>query len=117
MAEKAVLEVMLTYERPFIVLCQNRGEAEGLARLCAAYFGVEKIRFYHSELTDEEKKAVEEWFCASEDGILTTSGALGIKICLSGIAGVIQTGSQEVSDVFMKDKEFAFNFIRKNRAQ
>ena len=42
-------------KKPLIIFCGTRHRTEEMARLCSAYFGQEKTRFYHAGLTKEEK--------------------------------------------------------------
>ncbi|MCR4822337.1 MAG: RecQ family ATP-dependent DNA helicase [Treponema sp.] len=101
--KKAVLEAALTMKKPLIIFCGTRHRTEEMARLCAAYFGSEKTRFYHAGLTKEEKKAVEEWFFASKDGILAATCAYGMGVDKSDIASVIHLDAPEHLENFVQE--------------
>lgn len=101
--EKAALELALKMKKPLIIFCGSRRRTEEMAHLCAAYFGREKIRFYHAGLTKEEKTAVEEWFFNSTDGILTATCAYGMGVDKSDIASVIHLDAPEHLENFVQE--------------
>ena len=101
--KKAALEAALTMKKPLIIFCGTRRRTEEMARLCAAYFGAEKTRFYHAGLTKEEKTTVEEWFFASKDGILAATCAYGMGVDKSDIASVIHLDAPEHLENFVQE--------------
>lgn len=101
--KKAVLEAALVMKKPLIIFCGTRRSAEDMGRLCAAYFGAEKVRFYHAGLTKEEKSAAEKWFFDSKDGILTATCAYGMGVDKPNIASVIHLDVPEHLENFVQE--------------
>ncbi|MBB5224819.1 RecQ family ATP-dependent DNA helicase [Treponema ruminis] len=101
--KKAALELALTMKKPLIIFCGSRRRTEEMAHVCSSYFGREKTRFYHAGLTREEKRAVEEWFFNSTDGILTATCAYGMGVDKSDIASVIHLDAPEHLENFVQE--------------
>jgi len=85
----AVRDILRSVERPAIVFCGSRTRTWKLAHYLAFYYGYERVRFYHAGLEKEEKKAIEEWFFASQEGILVATCAYGMGVDKSNIRTVI----------------------------
>lgn len=101
--KKAVLEAALTMKKPMIIFCGTRRRTEEMARICAAYFGSEKAKFYHAGLTKEEKAEIEDWFFSSKDGILAATCAYGMGVDKSDIASVIHLDAPEHLENFVQE--------------
>ncbi|WP_294427410.1 RecQ family ATP-dependent DNA helicase [uncultured Treponema sp.] len=101
--KKAALEAALTMKKPLIIFCGTRRRTEEMAHLCSAYFGLDKIRFYHAGLSKEEKIAVEEWFFNSKDGILAATCAYGMGVDKSDIASVVHLDAPEHLENFVQE--------------
>ena len=101
--KKAALEKALTMKKPMIIFCGSRRRTEEMAHLCAAYFGLEKTRFYHAGMTKEEKDAVEKWFFVSTDGILCATCAFGMGVDKSDIATVVHLDCPEHLEAFVQE--------------
>ncbi len=76
-------------ERPAVVFCATRGGAEETARLLRRRLGEKEIFFYHAGLERAEKKAVEDWFMKSNDGILAATCAYGMGVDKANVRTVI----------------------------
>ena len=101
--KKAALEAALTMKKPLIIFCGTRHRTEEMARLCSAYFGQEKTRFYHAGLSKEEKNSIEEWFFNSKDGILAATCAYGMGVDKSDIASVVHLDAPEHLENFVQE--------------
>lgn len=101
--KKAALECALTLKKPLIIFCGTRRRAEETARLCAAYFGQEKTRFYHAGMTKEEKSAVEAWFYNSKDGIIAATCALGMGVDKADIATTVHLDCPPSLEAFAQE--------------
>lgn len=84
-----LLELCKTEEKPLIIFCNTRANAEDIARDVAEDYGYETVRFYHAGLTNKEKQAVENWFFNSNSGILCATCAYGMGIDKANIRTVI----------------------------
>ncbi|MDA3939837.1 MAG: DEAD/DEAH box helicase [Spirochaetia bacterium] len=66
------------YDYPVLIFSRSRSGAELTARMLREQLGRDNIFFYHAGLSREEKTRIEEWFYASDDGILIATIAYGI---------------------------------------
>ena len=78
--EHSLLRLARELPRPLLVFCSSREGTQMLARLLRERLGEKEIRFYHAGLERPEKKEVEEWFFASETGILIATCAYGMGV-------------------------------------
>ena len=101
--QKAVLRAVAESERPLIVFCGTRARTEITARLLAEYVGNEHVRFYHAGMTKEEKAAVESWFFASGDGILTATCAYGMGMDKGNIRTVVHLDAPAHLENFVQE--------------
>lgn len=75
--------------RPAVVFCRTRGICERTALELRRALDDSRIRFYHAGLSKPEKKAVEEWFLDSRDGVLVATCAYGMGVDKKDIRTVI----------------------------
>lgn len=101
--QKAVLECAKKMKKPMIIFCATRPRTEDTARLLNDYFGSGKVKFYHAGMTKEEKKAVEQWFFDSNDGILTATCAYGMGMDKGNIYSVVHLDSPEHLENFIQE--------------
>lgn len=101
--QKAVLRVVAESARPLIVFCGTRARTERMARLLAEYVGYGHVRFYHAGMTKTEKDAVESWFFASDDGILTATCAYGMGMDKGNIRTVVHVDAPAHLENFVQE--------------
>ena len=90
LARERCLEGLLRrLPRPAIVFCSSREGTQILAERLKRRLASEELRFYHAGLERGEKKAIEEWFYTSEEGILTATCAYGLGVDKKNIRTVI----------------------------
>lgn len=65
---------------PMIVFRSSRDGARLAAEALARRLGRDRVRWYHAGLGREEKRAVEDWFLPSGDGILVATVAFGMGV-------------------------------------
>ncbi|MDR1626568.1 MAG: RecQ family ATP-dependent DNA helicase [Spirochaetia bacterium] len=87
--DEALAEVLRQAAKPALVFCASRKGAEMSARYLRRRLGSLGIFFYHAGLEREEKKAVEQWFFASGDGVLCATCAYGMGVDKADIRTVI----------------------------
>lgn len=75
--------------KPLLVFCASRVGAQITAERLVRVLGTREVRFYHAGMTKAERKAVEDWFLPSRDGILTATCAFGMGIDKPDIRAVI----------------------------
>ena len=92
-----------TLPRPAIVFCASRTSAEITARQLREQSGEKEIFFYHAGLSREEKKAVEEWFFTSGNGILCATCAYGMGVDKSNIRTVIHREPPATIEAFLQE--------------
>jgi ATP-dependent DNA helicase RecQ len=80
--------LVCSMEKPILIFDQSRA---GVRQICEALrerTGIQAL-FYHAGLSREEKKAVEEWFMNSADGVLAATCAYGMGVDKRNIRTVI----------------------------
>jgi len=90
-------------ERPALVFCRSRDSARLTAAELRYRLGEREIYYYHAGLSREEKKRVEEWFFASEDGILAATCAYGMGIDKPDIRTVIHYSPPETVEAYLQE--------------
>ena len=83
--KRTAFKLAIRLPKPLIVFCGTRKHAEDMARELMAYYGGDRVKFYHAGLEKEEKTEVEKWFYPKKDAILCCTCALVLvliqKIC------------------------------------
>ena len=97
--------VRLTRElpRPLIVFCSSREGAQMLSRLLIERLGEPEVRFYHAGLERPEKKTIEEWFYASDDGILCSTCAYGLGVDKRNIRSVVHYEAPPSVEAYLQE--------------
>jgi ATP-dependent DNA helicase RecQ len=88
-SEHSLLGLARSLARPLLVFASSREGVQMLARLLSERLGESEVRFYHAALEKAEKKKVEEWFFASDTGILVSTCAYGMGVDKKNIRSVI----------------------------
>jgi ATP-dependent DNA helicase RecQ len=99
----AVAELLAKSEKPAIVFCSSRHGTETLARYLRAKLDETEVRFYHAGLERAEKDAVEKWFFASKNGILTATCAYGMGVDKSDIRTVIHRDCPPSVEAYLQE--------------
>ena len=101
--EHSLLRLAREMPRPLLVFCSSREGAQMLARLLSDRLGEGEIRFYHAGLERGEKKAVEGWFLASEQGILCSTCAYGMGVDKKNIRSVIHYEAPSSVEAYLQE--------------
>lgn len=101
--QKAVLETAIIEEKPLIVFCSTRNRAEKTAKNLIAYFGEERVKFYHAGLAKEEKESVEKWFFPKSDAILCATCAFGMGVDKKDIKTVIHLDPPPTVEAYIQE--------------
>lgn len=96
---------LLALERPkpLIVFCGTRGKSEDMARELAAYYGADRVKFYHAGLEREEKDKVEKWFYPRTDAILCCTCAFGMGVDKKDIHTVIHLEPSPTAEAYIQE--------------
>jgi ATP-dependent DNA helicase RecQ len=89
--------------RPIVVFCSSREGTQILSRILRERLREEGIRFYHAGLERDEKKTVEEWFFASDSGILVTTCAYGMGVDKKNIRSVIHYETPSSVEAYLQE--------------
>lgn len=91
-----------TMSRPLIVFVASRPGAELLAEYIDEVVGL-PARFYHAGLEKEERSAIEQWFLASDDGVLCATCAYGMGMDKANVRSVIHFGSPSSVEAYLQE--------------
>jgi ATP-dependent DNA helicase RecQ len=87
--KKELLRLAATEQRPQLIFCGTRRNAENTARDIAFCYGCEIVRFYHAGMNKAEKTHIEEWYFNAKNAILCATVAFGMGIDKPDIRTVI----------------------------
>jgi ATP-dependent DNA helicase RecQ len=99
----AVRDLLAVNARPAIVFTSSRVGAENLARYLRATLGGSDTRFYHAGLERAEKTECEQWFLASNDGILVSTCAYGMGVDNPNIRTVIHRDCPPSVEAYLQE--------------
>ncbi|MBE6349223.1 MAG: ATP-dependent DNA helicase RecQ [Spirochaetaceae bacterium] len=104
-----LLSIIDTVQKPLIIFCGTRHQCEKTARMLAFYFFITNtelantVKFYHAGMTKEEKKAIEDWFFTSNNGILVCTCAFGMGIDKANIRTVIHRDCPNTVEAYVQE--------------
>lgn len=107
--EKAVLELVEKEEKPLLIFCSTRANAEHMAHLLQEQMRVlhpeekQSISFYHAGLTKEEKTTIEKWFYPHKTGIMSCTCAFGMGVDKKDIKTVIHLDPPQTAESFIQE--------------
>ena len=107
--EKAVLELAEKEEKPLLIFCSSRNNAEQMAHLLQEQMRVlhpeekQSISFYHAGLTKEEKTTIEKWFYPHKKGIMACTCAFGMGVDKKDIKTVIHLDPPQTAESFIQE--------------
>lgn len=87
--KRAAVRLALTEQKPMLIFCGTRKNAEDMARELSVCCGRGKVRFYHAGLSREEKKDTEKWFHGKTDAIMAVTCAYGMGVDKQDVRTVI----------------------------
>ncbi|MBU0928929.1 MAG: RecQ family ATP-dependent DNA helicase [Spirochaetes bacterium] len=100
---RSLREAVATAARPAIVFAASRPGVQILAEdLRGAFPGID-ARFYHAGLDKPERSALEEWFMASNEGILCSTCAYGMGMDKPNVRTVIHFGQPGSVEAYMQE--------------
>lgn len=92
-----------TLPKPLLVFCASRAGTQITAERLARALDTREVRFYHAGMTKEERKAVEDWFLPSRDGVLTATCAFGMGIDKPDIRSVIHADPPPSAESYLQE--------------
>lgn len=125
--EKAVLHLALQEQRPLLIFCGTRKNAERMAHLLKEQerflqFSkkddtkngakqesgqnideLDNIRFYHAGLSKEEKTETEKWFYPHKNAIMACTCAFGMGVDKKDIKTVIHLDVPQTAESFIQE--------------
>ena len=99
----ALAELVQQSQKPLLVFARSRKRTRDLAVFLRKTLGSDEIYFYHAGLTKEEKKAREQWFFASDGGILTATCAYGLGVDKQNIRTVIHFDLPPTIEAYLQE--------------
>lgn len=101
--KKKALYLAANEEKPMIIFCGTRNNAEDMARELNVCFGRGKAKFYHAGMEKAEKEAVEKWFYQSRDGILCATCAYGMGVDKKDIKTVVHIVPSATAEAYIQE--------------
>lgn len=106
--DKAVLDAAVSSQKPLIVFCSSRKNAENTSRMLKEYFALTKpdediVRFYHAGLEKSEKTEIEKWFHPHPQGILVATCAYGMGVDKKNIRTVIHRDAPTTAEAYVQE--------------
>lgn len=101
--KRAAFKLAIQMEKPLIVFCGTRKHAEDMARELTAYYGDDRVKFYHAGLEKEEKDFVEKWFYPKKDAILCCTCAFGMGVDKKDIHNVIHLDAPLTAEAYIQE--------------
>lgn len=101
--KRAAFRLSVTEQKPLLIFCGTRAKSEDMARELAAYYGKEKVRFYHAGLEKNEKTETEKWFYNKSDGILCCTCAYGMGVDKKDIHTVVHLESSQNAEAYIQE--------------
>lgn len=89
--------------RPLIVFVRSRAGAELVAEGLRLAFPTVDSRFYHAGLGKGERKACEDWFFETDDGILAATCAYGMGIDKPNVRSVVHYGPPASAEAYLQE--------------
>jgi len=93
---------VLRERRPAVVFCRSREHVRRWAHHLHRETALD-VRFYHAGLTREEKAAVEQWFFASDDGVLLATNAWGMGVDKPNVRTVFHLDAPERPEDYLQE--------------
>ncbi|MFA6937826.1 MAG: RecQ family ATP-dependent DNA helicase [Treponema sp.] len=101
--KRTAFKLALTEQKPLIIFCGTRKHAEDMARELTAYYGSDKVKFYHAGLEKEEKTKTEKWFYPKTDAILCCTCAFGMGVDKKDIHCVIHLDCPSTAEAYIQE--------------
>ncbi|MBR6296268.1 MAG: ATP-dependent DNA helicase RecQ [Treponema sp.] len=101
--KREAFKLAITQEKPLLIFCGTRAKSEDMARELTAYYGREKVRYYHAGLERDEKTDIEKWFYERDDAILCCTCAYGMGVDKKNIHTVIHLESPSNVEAYIQE--------------
>ncbi len=96
-------ELVAACPRPLIVFARSRRGVEDLCWQLRRRLPEVSCRFYHAGLNPAERKRLEAWFLASDDGALIATSAYGMGIDKPNIRTVVHRELPESAEAYLQE--------------
>ncbi|MBQ1832671.1 MAG: ATP-dependent DNA helicase RecQ [Treponema sp.] len=100
---RAAFRLAVFERKPLLIFCGTRAKSEDMARELSAYYGKDKVRFYHAGLTREEKTGIERWFYDKDDAVLCCTCAYGMGVDKKNIRTVIHLECPQNAEAYIQE--------------
>ena len=101
--KREVFRLAIRAEKPLIIFCGTRAKSEDMARELSAFYGKEKVRFYHAGMEKSEKTKTEKWFYPKKDAILCSTCAFGMGVDKKDIKTVIHLEASPSGEAYIQE--------------
>lgn len=101
--KKEALVLAKTQQKPMIIFCGTRDNAQNMAMELNNCYGKGTSKFYHAGLERKEKESVEKWFYNSKNGILCATCAYGMGVDKKDIKTVIHLEPPKTAEAYIQE--------------
>jgi len=101
--KRTAFKLAVTMKKPLIIFCGTRKHAEDMARELGAYYGTDRVKFYHAGLAKEEKNIVEKWFYPKTDAVLCCTCAFGMGVDKKDIHTIIHLDVPATAEAYIQE--------------
>jgi ATP-dependent DNA helicase RecQ len=99
----AIEGILREAERPLLVFCRTRGDAESAARRALGSLRGRPVSFYHAGLSREERASVETWFLSASDAALFSTCAYGMGVDKPDIRTVVHANVPPSIEAYLQE--------------
>ncbi|MBC6720831.1 RecQ family ATP-dependent DNA helicase [Treponema sp. Marseille-Q4130] len=99
----AALMLAHTEQKPMIIFCPTRVQAEDVARDLVLCYGKEAARFYHAGLEKPEKDEIEKWFYDKTDAVLCATCAYGMGVDKKDIRTIVHLDAPNTAEQYIQE--------------
>ncbi|MBN2617037.1 MAG: ATP-dependent DNA helicase RecQ [Spirochaetales bacterium] len=100
---ETLVDLLQKVEKPAIIFHNSRVSTEITSRFLRYRLNDSNIVYYHAGLEPNEKKAIEEWFYDSDNGVLNATCAYGMGVDKQNIRTVIHLKPPSSIEAFLQE--------------
>ena len=101
--KRMAFKLAIDLPKPLLIFCGTREKAMDMARDLRAYYGPDKVCYYHAGLEKAEKTKIENWLFNKKDAIACCTCALGMGWDKKDIHNVIHLEPSPTGEAYIQE--------------